>query len=196
MITGESLPVEKKEGDTVIGGTLNKTGAFRFRATQVGKETALAQIIKLVEDAQSRRAPIQKLADVVAGHFILGVHMLALVVFLFWFFVGFDVWFDPDSRLIMSPYRLTEIGVFGFALLLSVAVLIISCPCAVGLATPAAIMAGSSIGAENGILFKGADAIEAASKLKVIVFDKTGTLTRGKPSVTDVVALDGKSAEA
>ncbi len=188
MVTGESLPVEKKPGDTVIGGTLNKTGAFRFRATQVGKETALAQIIKLVEDAQSRRAPIQKLADVVAGHFILGVHVLSLAVFLFWFFIGFDVWFDPDSRLIMSPYRLTEIGVFGFALLLSVTVLIISCPCAVGLATPAAIMGGSGIGAEHGILFKGADAIEAASRLRVVIFDKTGTLTRGAPSVTDVIA--------
>jgi Cu+-exporting ATPase len=189
MITGESLPVEKREGDTVIGGTINKTGAFRFRATQVGRETALAQIIKLVEDAQATRAPIQKLADSVAGHFILGVHMLALAVFVFWFFVGFDLWFDPNSSLILSPYELTEIGVFGFALLLSVTVLIISCPCAVGLATPAAMMAGSGIGAQNGILFKGADAMEAASKLQVIVFDKTGTLTKGKPSVTDVLVL-------
>ena len=188
MVTGESLPVEKQAGDTVIGGTMNKTGAFRFRATQVGKETALAQIIKLVEDAQVKRAPIQKLADTVAGHFILGVHLLSLAVFLFWFFVGFNLWFDPDSRLVMSPYRLTEIEVFGFALLLSVTVLIISCPCAVGLATPAAIMGGSGIGAENGILFKGADAMEAASKLQVVILDKTGTLTAGKPSVTDVVA--------
>jgi Cu+-exporting ATPase len=195
MITGESLPVEKEAGDQVIGGTLNKTGAFRFRATQVGKETALAQIIKLVEDAQATRAPIQKLADSVAGHFILGVHTLALAVFLFWFFVGFNQWFDPDSRLILSPYRLTEIGVFGFALLMSVTVLIISCPCAVGLATPAAIMGGSGIGAQNGILFKGADAIESASKLRVIVFDKTGTLTRGEPSVTDVTAVRGSPDE-
>jgi Cu+-exporting ATPase len=188
MITGESIPVEKQAGDTVIGGTMNKTGAFRFRAMQVGKETALAQIIKLVEDAQATKAPIQKLADLVAGHFILGVHALALAVFLFWFFVGFDVWFEPGSRLMMSPYRLTEVGVFGFALLMSVVVLIISCPCAVGLATPAAIMAGSGIGAESGILFKGADAIEATSKLQTVIFDKTGTLTQGLPSVTDVVA--------
>ena len=195
MITGESMPVEKQKGDRVIGGTINKTGAFRFRATQVGRETALAQIIKLVEDAQVSRAPIQKLADSVAGHFILGVHVLALAVFLFWFFAGFDLWFDPDSRLILSPYRLTEIGVFGFALLLSVSVLIISCPCAVGLATPAAIMAGSGIGAEHGILFKGADAIEATSKLHMVVFDKTGTLTAGKPSVTDVVAYRGDADE-
>ncbi len=195
MVTGESLPVEKKTGDTVMGGTINKTGAFRFRATQVGKETALAQIIKLVEDAQATRAPIQKVADTVAGHFILGVHLLALAVFLFWFFVGFDLWFDPDSSLILSPYRLTEVGVFGFALLLSVTVLIISCPCAVGLATPAAIMGGSGIGAENGILFKGADAIESASKLQVVVFDKTGTLTRGKPAVTDVIAAGATQEE-
>jgi P-type Cu+ transporter len=191
MVTGESLPVEKKAGDTVIGGTINKTGAFRFRATQVGKETALAQIIKLVEDAQATRAPIQKLADAVAGHFILGVHVLALAVFLFWFFVGFDLWFDPDSRLVLTPYKLTEVGVFGFALLLSVAVLVISCPCAVGLATPAAIMGGSGIGAENGVLFKGADAMEAASKLQVVVFDKTGTLTLGRPTVTDVIGPAG-----
>jgi Cu+-exporting ATPase len=191
MITGESLPVEKQAGDTVIGGTINKTGAFRFRATQVGKETALAQIIRLVEDAQATKAPIQKLADSVAGHFILGVHALALAVFLFWFFAGFDLWFESGSRLIMSPYMLTEVGVFGFALLMSVAVLIISCPCAVGLATPAAIMGGSGIGAEHGILFKGADAIEAASKVQTVVFDKTGTLTKGEPSVTDVIATGG-----
>ncbi len=191
MITGESLPVEKQAGDTVIGGTINKTGAFRFEARQVGRETALAQIIRLVEDAQATKAPIQKLADSVAGHFILGVHALSLAVFVFWFFAGFDLWFEPGSRLIMSPYRLTEVGVFGFALLMSVAVLIISCPCAVGLATPAAIMGGSGIGAEHGILFKGADAIEATSKLDLVVFDKTGTLTRGEPSVTDVVAVSG-----
>ncbi len=195
MLTGESLPVEKQAGATVIGGTLNKSGAFRFRATQVGKETALAHIIRLVEDAQATRAPIQKLADAVAGHFILGVHLLALVVFAFWYFVGFDLWFDPESRLVMSPYRLTEIGVFGFALLLSVTVLIISCPCAVGLATPAAIMGGSGIAAEHGILFKGGDAIEATSRLQAVVLDKTGTLTRGKPAVTDVVPAGGVATE-
>lgn len=195
MITGESLPVEKKAGDKVIGGTINRTGAFRFQATQMGKETALAQIIKLVEDAQATRAPIQKLADAVAGHFILGVHVLALAVFLFWFFVGFDRWFTPESRMILTPYTLAETGVFGFALLLSITVLIISCPCAVGLATPAAIMGGSGIAAENGILFKGADSMEAASKLQVVIFDKTGTLTRGRPSVTDVVAVSNSADE-
>ena len=187
MLTGESLPVEKKSGDAVIGGTLNKTGAFKFKATRIGKDTALAQIIKLVEDAQASKAPIQKLADWVAGHFILGVHLLAVVVFLFWFFLGYQMFFDPSSSFIMSPYRLGEIGVFGFSLLLSVTVLVISCPCAVGLATPSAMMAGTGKAAEFGVLFKGAEAIENASKLQTIVFDKTGTLTKGEPSVTDVV---------
>ncbi len=186
MLTGESLPVEKKTGDAVIGGTMNKTGAFKFTATRVGKETALAQIIKLVEDAQASKAPIQKLADWVAGHFILGVHMLAVAVFVFWFFFGYQMFFDPNSSFILSPYKLGEIGVFGFSLLLSVTVLVISCPCAVGLATPSAIMAGTGKAAEHGVLFKGAEAIELASKLRVIVFDKTGTLTKGEPSVTDV----------
>ncbi|MBI1885369.1 MAG: heavy metal translocating P-type ATPase [Chloroflexi bacterium] len=191
MITGESLPVEKRPADDVIGGTLNKTGAFRFRATRVGKEMALSQIIKLVEEAQTTKAPIQALADKVAGHFILGVHALALAVFLFWFFVGFDLWFTPDSRLVLTPYKLEDLGVFGLSLLISVTVLVISCPCAVGLATPSAMMAGTGKGAEFGILFKGADAVEATSKIRVVVLDKTGTLTKGEPSVTDVVALDG-----
>ena len=193
MITGESMPVEKKSGDEVIGGTINKTGAFKFRATRVGKDTALAQIIKLVEDAQTTKAPIQKLADRVAGHFILGVHALALTVFLFWFFVGYELWFVPESRLILTPYFLTGMGVFGFALLTSVTVLVISCPCALGLATPSAIMAGSGKGAEYGILFKGAEAIENTARLKVVIFDKTGTLTKGEPSVTDVLALGSLS---
>ena len=189
MVTGESLPVEKRAGDDVIGGTLNKTGAFSFRATRVGAETALAQIIKLVEEAQATKAPIQKLADRVAGHFILGVHALALAVFLFWFFVGFDLWFDagqPPDPHALHAWR--TCSVFGFALLISVTVLVISCPCAVGLATPSAMMAGTGKGAEFGILFKGADAIEATAKLQVVVLDKTGTLTKGEPSVTDVLA--------
>jgi len=195
MITGESIPVEKKAGDEVIGGTINKTGAFRFRATKVGKETALAQIVKLVEDAQATKAPIQRLADSVAGQFILGVHLLALGVFLFWFFGGFNWWFDPDSRFLLSPAELSGLEVFGFSLLLSVTVLVISCPCAVGLATPSAIMAGSGLGAQNGILFKGADAMETTAKLQTIIFDKTGTLTQGEPSVTDVISLNGNRDE-
>ena len=188
MLTGESLPVEKKAGDAVIGGTINKTGAFKFVATKVGKDSALAQIIKLVEDAQASKAPIQKLADWVAGHFILGVHLLAVLVFVFWFFIGYDLFFDAGSRFILSPFALGDIGVFGFSLLLSVTVLVISCPCAVGLATPSAMMAGTGKAAEFGVLFKGAEAIEKASKIQTIVFDKTGTLTKGEPSVTDIVA--------
>ena len=195
MITGESIPVEKKAGDEVIGATINKTGAFKFRATRVGKDTALSQIIKLVEEAQTTKAPIQKIADRVAGRFILGVHALSLAAFLFWFFVGYGLWFSPQSHLILTPYQLTTVSAFGFAIIISITVLVISCPCAVGLATPAAIMAGSGKGAEYGILFKGADAIEATSKLQVVIFDKTGTLTRGEPSVTDVIAKAGDKNE-
>lgn len=195
MLTGESLPVEKKTGDNVIGGTTNKTGAFKFTAARVGKDTALAQIIKLVEDAQASKAPIQKLADWVAGHFILGVHLLSMAVFTFWFFFGYQMFFDPNTSFVLSPYKLGEIGVFGFSLLLSVTVLVISCPCAVGLATPSAMMAGTGKAAEFGVLFKGAEAIEKASKLQTIVFDKTGTLTKGEPSVTDVVALEVRKAD-
>ena len=191
MLTGESIPVEKQSGDVVMGGTLNKTGAFRFRATKVGSETALAQIIRLVEEAQASRAPIQKLADWVAGHFILGVHALALAVFVFWFLAGYRLFFDPASAFILSPATLVEIGVFGFALLLSITVLVISCPCAVGMATPSAMMAGTGKGAEHGVLFKGADAIEGTTKIKTVIFDKTGTLTRGEPSVTDVLPAPG-----
>jgi Cu+-exporting ATPase len=195
MVTGESLPVEKREGEAVIGGTLNKTGAFRFTATRVGAETALSQIIRLVEEAQTTKAPIQALADRVAGHFILAVHALALTVFLFWFFIGFDLWFTADTRLVLTPYTLEELEVFGLALLISVTVLVISCPCAVGLATPSAMMAGTGKGAEYGILFKGADAMEATANVQVVVLDKTGTLTKGEPSVTDVIAVGGASEE-
>ncbi len=191
MITGESLPVEKRSDDEVIGGTINKTGAFKFKATKIGQDTALAQIIKLVEEAQTTKAPIQKIADSVAGKFILGVHILSLGTFLFWFFVGFNLWFTTDSRLVLTPYTLSTVGAFGFSLLVSVTVLVISCPCAVGLATPTAIMAGSGKGAEYGILFKGADAIEVTSKLNTVIFDKTGTLTRGEPVVTDIIANNG-----
>jgi Cu+-exporting ATPase len=196
MVTGESIPVEKQAGDPVIGGTINKTGAFRFEATRVGSGTALAQIIRMVEEAQITKAPIQALADRVAGHFILGVHALALIVFLFWFFVGYTLWFDADTKLVLTPYSLEDLEVFGFALLISVTVLIISCPCAVGLATPAAMMAGTGKAAEYGILFKGADAVEAASRVQVVVLDKTGTLTEGEPSVTDVVPAQGREGGA
>ena len=189
MVTGESIPVEKRAGDEVIAGTINKTGAFRFEATRVGADTAISQIIRLVEEAQTTKAPIQALADRVAGNFILAVHALALAVFLFWFFIGYHLWFDAGTRLILTPYQLSELEVFGFALLVSVTVLVISCPCAVGLATPAAMMAGTGKGAEYGILFKGADAVESVSKVQTVILDKTGTLTKGEPSVTDVVPV-------
>jgi Cu+-exporting ATPase len=195
LVTGESLPVEKGPGDTVIGGSVNRSGSLRVRATRVGRDTMLAQIVRLVEEAQASRAPIQRLADWVAGHFILGVHLLALGVFAFWFFAGYERWFSPDTRLLMSPYTLAEMGAFGFALLMSVAVLVISCPCAVGLATPAAIMAGSGIAARHGVLFKGAEAMEALAQVQAVVLDKTGTLTRGRPSVTDVLPAPGRTRE-
>jgi Cu+-exporting ATPase len=170
MITGESIPVEKNKGDEVIGATINKTGSFRFEATKVGKETALAQIIKLVEEAQGSKAPIQKLADIISAYFVPVVIVIAALTFVVWFFIG-------------PPPALT------FALLNAVAVLIIACPCALGLATPTAIMVGTGKGAENGVLIRSAEALETAHKIKAIVLDKTGTLTQGKPAVTDVVTV-------
>jgi len=168
MITGESIPVEKKKGDKVIGATINKVGSFTFKATKVGAETALAQIVKLVEEAQGSKAPIQKLADTVSAYFVPIVLVLALFSFLTWYFAGESV---------------------SFALTVFVAVLIIACPCAMGLATPTAIMMGTGKGAEMGILIKSAEALQKAQEIDTIVFDKTGTLTKGKPDVTDIVVL-------
>lgn len=185
MITGESIPVEKGAGDTVIGATLNKTGSFRFRATKVGADTALAQIIRLVEAAQTNKAPIQRVADVFAGNFIVAVHIVALLAFVFWFFIGYWRYGVGESA------TLGGISPFLFSLLIAITVLVISCPCAVGLATPAAIMVGTGKGAENGILIKGGEALERAHKLDTIVFDKTGTLTEGTPKLTDVFAVSG-----
>ncbi len=188
MLTGESIPVEKTSGSEVIGATMNKTGMIKFEATKVGRDTALSQIIRLVEDAQTKKAPIQKLADIVAGHFILAVHIIALVTFFFWFFIGFERFSVPATfGYLTSPFL--------FSLLISITVLIISCPCAVGLATPIAIMVGTGKGAENGILIKGGEVLEKAQKLDTIVFDKTGTLTRGEPALTDVVAIKGEKNE-
>lgn len=189
MLTGESIPVEKTVGSEVIGATMNKTGMIKFKATKVGADTALAQIIKLVEDAQTQKAPIQKLADIVAGHFILAVHVLALLTFFFWFFIGFEYFNVP------ATFGMGMTSPFLFSLLISITVLIISCPCAVGLATPTAIMVGTGKGAENGILIKGGEALERAQKLDTIVFDKTGTLTKGEPSLTDVIAIKGAEVE-
>ncbi|MGQ9469749.1 MAG: heavy metal translocating P-type ATPase [Nitrososphaerales archaeon] len=190
MITGESMPVDKKVGDEVIGATVNKAGFFKFKATKVGKDTALAQIIKLVEQAQTSKLPIQKLADWVAGHFIFTIHVLALITFIFWFFVGYETFFVPRGGEIFTGFwfRIApQASAAMLALLISIAVLVISCPCAVGLATPSAVMMGTGKAAENGILIRSGDALETSHKLDVIIFDKTGTLTKGEPSVTDVV---------
>jgi P-type Cu+ transporter len=185
MLTGESIPVEKSPEDIVIGATLNKTGSFKFRATKVGADTALAQIIRLVENAQTSKAPIQRVADVFAGNFIVTVHIIALLAFFFWFFIGFWRYGIRESQ------SLGGISPFLFSLLIAITVLVISCPCAVGLATPAAIMVGTGKGAENGILIKGGEALERAHKLDTIVFDKTGTLTEGTPRLTDLLASKG-----
>ena len=171
MITGESIPVEKSAGSQVIGGTINKHGSFRFRATRVGANTTLSQIVKLIEDAQGQKAPIQRFADVISSYFVPIVIGIALVTFGIWFF------------LVEEP--------FGFALQAAIAVLVIACPCALGLATPTAIMVGTGKGAQHGILIKGGEALENAHKVRAVVFDKTGTITNGTPKVTDLVPFHG-----
>lgn len=168
MLTGESLPVDKKAGDLIFGATINKFGAFKFEVTRVGKDTALAQIIKMVEEAQGSKAPIQKIADQVAGIFVPAVLIIAALTFILWYASGAGI---------------------NKALISAVAVLVIACPCALGLATPTAIMVGTGKGAENGILIKGGEYLELAYKLNVVVLDKTGTITKGQPEVTDILPL-------
>lgn len=175
MITGESIPVEKKTGDNVIGASINKNGRIEFKATKVGKDTALAQIIKLVEDAQGSKAPIAKMADKISGVFVPIVIGLAILSGLAWYFLGQESWI--------------------FALTIMISVLVIACPCALGLATPTAIMVGTGKGAENGVLIKSGDALETTHKIETIVFDKTGTITEGKPKVTDIIAVNGMAEE-
>lgn len=172
MLTGESLPVSKKQGDEVIGATLNKTGAFKFRATKVGKDTALAQIVKMVQDAQNSKAPIARLVDVISGYFVPVVMILAVWTFVIWFTVG------PQPQLV-------------YALVTSVTVLIIACPCALGLATPMSLMVGIGKGAENGILIRSGESLQNARAIQTVVLDKTGTITKGKPELTDLVVADG-----
>jgi Cu+-exporting ATPase len=179
MLTGESMPVEKKAGETVIGATLNKLGFFKFEATKVGKETALSQIIRLVEEAQGSKAPIQKLADNVSEVFVPVVIGIAFVTFLIWYF------------LIPLPVN-SDISLFTRALINMVAVLVIACPCAMGLATPTAVMVGTGKGAETGILLRSGEALERAGKIDIVVLDKTGTITKGQPTVTDFVVLNGQ----
>ncbi|UFS69805.1 heavy metal translocating P-type ATPase [Geomonas sp. RF6] len=171
MLTGEPLPVEKGAGDTVIGATMNKTGSFRMRATKIGRDTVLQQIVRMVQEAQGSKAPIQRLADIIASYFVPVVICIAIATFVVWFDVS-----PPETRVSM-------------AVLTFVSVLIIACPCALGLATPTAIMVGTGRGAQSGILVKGGEALETAHRLTTIVLDKTGTITRGVPAVTDVVPL-------
>ncbi len=173
MLTGESIPVEKNPSDKVIGASINKNGSFQYRVTNVGKDTALSQIIKLVEDAQGSKAPIAKLADKISGVFVPIVIVLAIFAGLAWFFLGQESWI--------------------FALTIIISVLVIACPCALGLATPTAIMVGTGKGAENGVLIKSGGALETTHKIKTIVFDKTGTITEGKPKVTDILTVNGFS---
>ncbi|WP_426492504.1 heavy metal translocating P-type ATPase [Hymenobacter sp. 102] len=177
MLTGESLPVEKKAGDPVFGATLNKTGSFRFRVTKVGADTMLAQIVKLVEDAQGSRAPIQRLADKVSAIFVPTVVVIAILTFVLWFDLA-----PVEARL---PLALVNF----------VAVLIIACPCALGLATPTAIMVSTGKGAEHGVLIRNAEALEKAHQVNTVLLDKTGTITRGEPAVTDFVAAEGQPVE-
>ncbi|WP_399391655.1 heavy metal translocating P-type ATPase [Tetragenococcus halophilus] len=176
MITGESIPIEKQVGDKVVGASINKNGSFYFKATKVGKDTTLSQIIKLVEDAQGSKAPIAKLADKVSGVFVPIVIALAVLSGLAWFLLGQESWV--------------------FALTITISVLVIACPCALGLATPTAIMVGTGKGAENGVLIKSGDALEGTQKVQTIVFDKTGTITEGKPIVTDIINYNGYDEEA
>ncbi len=172
MITGESMPIEKQVGDEIIGGTLNKTGSFRFTATKVGKDTALATIIRMVKDAQGSKAPIQRVVDTVSGYFVPAVMILAVLAFIAWYNFG------PEPRLI-------------FATVVFVTTLIIACPCALGLATPTSLTVGIGKGAESGILIRSGDALQGSEKLDAIILDKTGTITRGEPALTDVVVTSG-----
>ena len=181
MLTGESMPVEKKPGDEVIGATLNKLGMIKFEAVRVGKETALAQIVRLVEEAQGSKASIQRLADSVSAVFVPAVIAIALLTFLAWYF--------------LAPPPGAEVSVFARALIHMVAVLVIACPCAMGLATPTAVMVGTGKGAGLGILFKSSEALERAGRLTTVVLDKTGTITRGQPEVTDVLLHAWKGRE-
>ncbi|BAY99285.1 cation-transporting ATPase [Tolypothrix tenuis PCC 7101] len=170
MVTGESVPVKKQPGDEVIGATINKTGSFKFRATRVGADTVLAQIVQLVQQAQGSKAPIQRLADQVTGWFVPAVIAIAILTFIIWYNI---------------------MGNVTLALMTTVGVLIIACPCALGLATPTSVMVGTGKGAENGILIKGAESLELAHQIQTIVLDKTGTITQGKPTVTDFVTVNG-----
>jgi Cu+-exporting ATPase len=181
MLTGESMPVDKKAGDKVYAATINSNGVIRFKAEKIGSDTALAQIIKLVEDAQGSKAPIAQMADIVSGYFVPVVCTIALLAGIAWFAAA-------SAGLVALPHGKPPLE---FALTIFISVLVIACPCALGLATPTAIMVGTGKGAENGILIKGGEALETTHKIQTIVFDKTGTITEGKPKVTDIVTASG-----
>lgn len=197
MLTGEAMPVLKQVGDTVTAGTLNQSGVLAVKTTRMGSQTTLAQIIAWVEEAQTRKAPIQQLADTVAGYFTYGVLAIAFLTFLFWYLVGTKIWLDSLSPMTdamghlmpMSPSPLV------LSLKLAIAVLVVACPCALGLATPTAILVGTSIGAERGLLIKGGEVLERVHQLDTVVFDKTGTLTSGHPAVTDCLTLLNSTQE-
>ncbi|MDR2608266.1 MAG: heavy metal translocating P-type ATPase [Treponema sp.] len=186
MLTGESMPVDKKSGDMVYAATINTNGVIRFKATKIGSDTALAQIIKLVEDAQGSKAPIAQLADIVSGYFVPIVCAIALVAGIAWFAAS-------SAGLVTLPPGKSPLE---FSLTVFISVLVIACPCALGLATPTAIMVGTGKGAENGILIKGGEALETAHRIQTIVFDKTGTITEGKPEVTDILLNGGRAPRA
>jgi Cu2+-exporting ATPase len=190
MLTGEAIPVSKRKGDTVAAGTLNQSGAIAIRATRTGKDTTLAQIVSLVETAQIRKAPVQRLADTVAGYFTYGVMIVATLTFLFWYFVGTQIWPNVliNGAMTDGAHHLAHhLSPLLLSLKLAIAVLVVACPCSLGLATPTAILVGTGIGAELGLLIKGGDVLELVSALDTVVFDKTGTLTSGYPTVTDCI---------
>ncbi|OUL36205.1 ATPase [Nostoc sp. T09] len=200
MLTGESVPVIKQPGDLVTAGTLNQSGAIAIQATRTGSDTTLAHIVALVEDAQTRKAPVQKLADTVAGYFTYGVLAAALLTFIFWYFFGTHIWPDITISGGMDMMSHTDHSVqhsslslhhspLLISLKLAIAVMVVACPCALGLATPTAILVGTGLGAERGLLIKGGDVLERVHQLDTIVFDKTGTLTTGNPTVTDCLPI-------
>jgi Cu2+-exporting ATPase len=217
MLTGEAMPVLKQPGDPVMAGSLNQSGAIALKTTRTGKDTMLAQIIALVEAAQTRKAPIQGLADTVAGYFTYGVMAIALLTFLFWYLVGVPLWheslgeisglsmdglsMDGHAEMMHSPFapplgQALSVSPLLLSLKLAIAVLVIACPCALGLATPTAILVGSGVGAERGLLIRGGDVLEKVHQLQTVVFDKTGTLTTGHPAVTDCLPLQENLSES
>ena len=195
MLTGESLPVYKSVGDVISAGTINQSGVIVIRVNRAGKDTTLAQIISFVENAQTRKAPIQKLADIVAGYFTYGVLTISLLTFLFWQFIGTKIWPYVLNIGVEHLHHTEHQSPLLLSLKLAITVLVIACPCALGLATPTAILVGTSMGAEKGLLIKGGDILEKVNQVDTIIFDKTGTLTTGNPQVTDIISWSNLSKE-